>query len=671
MDRTSVLVINLAGGVPSPLVERALAQLPSFRRLGQNATTYRRAYTTNACPVAALHDLIADTPLGALADDATHGWSCVRHTPRTLFDVFRQHDYVTEFRGTLGLSDSTNPHSATYQHVATTAKYMQGIGVDKFDPHDAAFLPYQLARSHDERACAAVARSIRDCESAHLVVLSLLGCHDLLRCGLKPPGGINIGENGISSSLPSWKSAYPKTSHTSQLFSRSVLEDDACHEGTRASSVPALRAQALLDEAFRCDMPRDSLQFVRQCHDFAWSTLVELDASIESVLEAVETRYGSLDAVHIFVTATAALSLREHGAMARAPWDGCCRSFLVARLAGQHGTREDWSSINLGVLPTMMLSAAGIAPEWHPRPTLGSLPVTISTAVSAVAQSALVEASPSKHPCFFVRTLVQLPNCTEFSVIVWFSVAKLARAAGMASVLYAIQSDRDEWPNPIIGSELDEIREDPLMHLQVYRLSSDPDELVDLSQDDYWMQSEMARHTKRLVDDELRKLHAILLIRFPRNLLELTPHQCMPYCMQSSLEAVPHMLPRNILQICYDADVRAVMKYMDVDLHEYPVLTVFVSESGNDQMPSPVAVVGIEYVTGNLLAVDGSELRVRTDALGLRVNDFVVACTQVKRIGTKLLSKVRLRPAPPVQRHTLPGQKQPQHRAVRRNRRRG
>jgi hypothetical protein len=634
-DAPNVYVINLSGGIPSALIERALRQLPTFARIRACGTTYSRAYVTNACPTAALHDAIADAPLGAMNDNAAHSWSVTQRPSRTIFDAFLSNGYSTELRGALGIDDSMNPHRVSYTHSTTPADRMRSLGIGEFDEHDAAFLPCQLARVHDERACAAAAASIaRSRPTPHFLLLSLLGCRDLLRCGdneQRAVAGIDLGKDGISTSYPGWAPAYPPVSDHERLFATNVLKDDVNVAGSRASLIPPLVAQARLDSLLHGGAPRDVPLFVRRCHDFAWNVLRSIDVALAQVLAAIDDR-GHFARSVIVLTATATIAMREHGAMASAPWEGCCRSFLIVKSVGQNDAAEATHPVSLGVLAPTLMSEVGICADWHMRPNTTTPPVTLFTAPSAVANASLVDANPATFPCFFVRVVVDLEGVI-FAVVWWFSIATLATAAELPDAATALKDERTEWPNPVIGRPFVDIVNDDSMHMMVYRTSSDAEELHDLSRDDYWLQSSVADKLLTVTDTALRQLHPSLPMHLPTNATELTPMQCAQCCVQSPSAIASRMVSPDddaAIRAYFDSETAALLRAKGFDASERLSHSVFLAAQEDDithgDLPSPVPVIGIEHVTGLVATVDGGQLHVRRAPAdgALRVGDFEV-----------------------------------------------
>lgn len=620
--------MNVHGGFPSSFVMRGLRQLRGFSKLASSSEAYTRVYPTNACAGPSLHDTVMDARIGAMADSAWHPWSHAAQTTRTIFSLFQRHGYRTHLFGAFGLDSRLDPRVHMHCDPLRLTRALEAYGVDECDAQDSAFT-CQLAAAHDAEALFKTLRCLRARKTRQplFIMVNLLGCQDAHKCTMQDLD-------------PSARAArHDARADDARALPRTVLKDDARSQGGAANSIDALRCAAALSDWVRGEtVARDASDVTRvvsELNRLCWRVLEHIGEGLERIIDEIEAGVG-LDATNMYVYSDHALSMYEHGEMCEAPWDSCLRSFLIRRAAGANPRTVD-TPHSLSMLPSMVLRDAGIDAGWSVAPSPPGICVTLGLALCWVARASFASAvSPlSLRTLFHKFTLSH--NSRGYGIAVWFSVNDLLAANGYPS----LTERKLEWVNPVYGRSLRELSHS--CALQVFELTTDPDESDDLSTSPDWLCSPAASQLEKKMATAMECCGlATLSLRIPENVADIEPERlslcsAQLHCRVRRSLASPQArkthatahagtqtahatLDELVLDMCRDAGLTDLPAHVRQAFT--PDMTLFLPEGSQPKwppwMPAPLDVV---CTTPASFAEAASARSQRSGRVSVRVSD--------------------------------------------------
>ena len=529
-ETASVLIINVHGGFPSSMIQKAFQQLPNLRDLSAHSDLHTRAYVTNIVEEASLHDLIMDAPLGSMIDNVWHEWGQVRRPSRTLFHIFQQQGFRTELFGAFGLDRRLDPHTNMCNFPNSCQKRLQYFGIDTFESQDAAFA-CGLAVERDEdvfRSACSFLESINPALPS-MCMINLLGCKDVHKLRFSTVTTENsrvpsvpvdvISERSHSVGLTGVVCVDPK------LHSANVA-DNPRSEMSASAGVVALKRTAMLYDWLRDERPHEKsgthgVRVASEMSRFSWESLLQLDKCIGQLLTTLKTS-GRITTTRIYVTSDHPISLFQHGQVDHTPWDACLRSFLLVHQPGQVGGRILDHPYTLAHLPTRIMNDCGIYADWHVHASSTSA-LTVGLAPSSLC-SAFIE--PPIDVFEFSAFFMRLATCRAgriYSMIAWFCIKDLFEASNVefetlsrAERAHVCAATR-AWENPVMKSHLSK------QIVQVYDLTIDPSEEHNLVNPE-WIEGNAASALyAELCAAIIQCGYNSLQMNFPPNVHEMTP----------------------------------------------------------------------------------------------------------------------------------------------------
>lgn len=506
------------------MTQRMIEELETIGELARCSEVYERAYPTNACAGPSFYDIVMDAPLGSMTDNCWHPWSQCRTTSRSIFHVFGQNGYHTRLFGAFGLDRRLDPHLHMHTPCERLDESLRMYGIDEYELQDPSFT-CQLALAHDRDVLERAAATLRDPNRGEnaLTVINLLGCQDAHKCTFHDmdPHKVNI---------PSMN--FERGKYDERIFSESVIHDDPRCAESASHGREALRRAARLHDWIRgvdsVTLTKEELvRTITGMHRFSWKCLEQLDFGLSQIIQALRETNRYDDAI-IYLFSDHAFSLYEHGEHCETPWDSCLRTFAIRKAPHASPTRVH-EPLSLGDLPHMLFDDCRFFCDWHVARTLKGTCITLGLAVSWLARANVhPRCDPIGLRTFFVRAVTR-HNDRLYAVAFWFSLLDLARASGInterdPSVLSRVFETRTTWNNPVLSRSFSEFGEDDAF--QVYDLTSDRNELHDLSKLPEWCRTDTALAVKQAVDDALRhhKLEMLSLI-VPTNVHALSANR--------------------------------------------------------------------------------------------------------------------------------------------------
>ena len=542
-----IVVVNIHGGFPSSFVDAALDHLPTFARIRDVATTYTRTYPTSPTAAASLHDLLMDAPPNSMTDACWHDWSRTCFAHRSIFHVLKTQGYETHMSGAYGIEARFDPHRTMrdFPYDLTTA--LQDVGVDTYDFEDAAFT-CRTAHAHDREVLGRAAAKLsawREDDVAHpraspsrAFVINLLGCQDVHKCSWM---SASKASRVPTIDETSWTSSAPSVSLDEASLATSQYADDPRSGGDHDSLARrALLRMAMLTDHMRgerCEAPgRDKLiRTIHALHTFAWRALVDLDAALQSVVDAVLDDPDSA----LVLMSDHATSMYEHGMRCEAPWEGCSRGFVMIASGGHSEVISQQASLSL--VPHAIMRLAGVPRiDWRLREMTLGRAVTLSTAPSALCRANVEPTTPAfAMPCMWCRTVVQV-DARVYAVVHWWSIEDMARATDAAGLTRTPIADealdaatvarQNTWALPIVDATPS----------AVYDITTDTTEMDNLCLHEGWLEGDEAN----LVLEEASKAivaHADvkrMRIAFPPNADALHPDEVAMCSVQTRPDMV-------------------------------------------------------------------------------------------------------------------------------------
>lgn len=682
-EQASLLVINLHGGLPAALVDRALSQLRSLRALRARSTAFTRSVATGVDPSASFLHAISELPLGC---------SHAAPAPQTLFHALRRHGYRTELRGVFGL-DARLDARRTTDPAWDASGELASWGIDAYDARDAFFDSSRTAVESDADVFRRAAESLRGWRDAvpRALFVNCTGCADVDRLVAVAPqvagelAAIRIGAEDPSSYAHRFEAAevrahapFAASPRMDRHVSPSVLDDDALTAGSRAHAVPGVRAQArcrlrALGVRGSGALPADRRLDACLCaHALAWRYLVHLDAWLATLLDALEDA-GASERTAIVFAATQGLALLEHGTVRALPWEASLRALVLVHRAGQVHTETLLHPLSLAHLGTLCLWACRISVRWRghatwmlPPPRGVVLSVTLDAARVA-ATAAADGARAWRHAGFCVRAKVF--HARWYAVAVWFSARTLVCGVERGSDADGLDDgesdderdvhagERREWDNPVLACDLARLARAPDIFVQVYDHMLDAEEMVDLATDASWLRSTTASALKAEYDAAVR---ASLGGRLVVDLRALEQAEQLQRCSErvapsASVPVVRAPLAQLLGELYGEACATAALRALEGTSHA--IVTAFVcsdvayADAWPGAAPLPLAGAFDTSWRGEFASAVGTRVHAqpgRTLVNGRTVDDVLHV---PHSSGT--LVRVRLGPAAP-QRATMP-----------------
>ena len=492
---SEVVVVNIHGGFPSAMVDKALCELPGFSRLASLAEVNDRVYPTNACAGPTLHDTFMDAPMASMTDSVWHPWAFSRRASRTLFHVFKQANYNTRLFGAFGLDARLDPHTHMHFQPANLHAALQAYGIDVCDAQDAAFT-CQLGFAHDKDVLRRVVEHLGHAADVdRLTVVNLLGCQDAHKCTFRDvdPEKVAIPVMNLN------QTHTDAAAHDDRCFAANVVDDDVRKTGAPANGIDALRRSAALKDWVRgcagTSERQEVIRVVNGLHRFCWKCLQEIDRGICEILDSLE-RGNRLDDAIVYLYSDHPISLFEHGETCEAPWEACLRSFMIRKGRKCSTSTRSSAPFSIARLPSMLLRDAGILAAWHTAPPPSDCCVTLGLACSWLVRARMEpQIEVTQLRTFFIRVLI-LYNSRPYAFTFWF---------GLLDLLPDASSPKEcPWPNPVLHASLPDFAARGA--LQVYEHTSDPYELNNLAHCPLWLAGEAATRIKPIIDAELHAL---------------------------------------------------------------------------------------------------------------------------------------------------------------------
>lgn len=623
MDRQkNVLIINIHGGFPSCMIHKVLNQLKAFNDIYKRSETYTRAYPSNCSASPSLHDLIMDAPLASMIDSVGYEWSHVRRASRSIFHVFKQNGYTTNIFGPFGLDKKLDPHVNMHDFPGESTKSLMYFGVDEFESQDAAFT-CQMGFAHDRDVLSRVCRfyESRDVSRPSFNMVNLFGCQDIHKCNFNNNSD-NSKEDKVS--LPSisvekideW-SANGILANVEFLeacekrHAETICSDNPRNDQSNSAKVEALKRSAMLYDWLRGISNNslsvdDTLRISNEMNRFAWKCLIELDKSLSMLFKTLHSNKYLSNTI-IYITSDNPISLFEHGEISEAPWDSCLKTFLLIYNPEHNKFMTSDEPYTLAHLPLKILKDSGIHADWHINVTEGAT-ITVGLSPSWLCRTFLnPKLSMIDFRGFFMRYIIKKQG-RLYTIIQWFSIFDLLKCNDIEfehlsyNDTLKICTRIHEWKNPVYYNEFEE------EHLQVFDISVDPEEKHNIVQGN-WIKSDTAVVLKRNLNNTIEECgYHKLSIRFPQNMMDLTPdkitfssiqmHNRMKDRMQenrtATLASVSCQTELPVLNdVLLDMTNGDFAKYLMSKINKilHVPLTIFINKNENtwqDWLPDPV-----------------------------------------------------------------------------------
>lgn len=483
-----VVLLNVHGGFPSAMIERALLECAALRALCAESTVYDRVYATCSSAAGAMHDTLVADGIGGRGDGEV--------PTRTLFGELGDAGAATRVFGPFGLTEARSPARLRYVAPEDMPGALRAYGFDECELEDAAF-GERVSTAHDalvvERAVDHLLRPSSNRPRA--VLINLLGCADLLDA---PLDDLVEAADAVDE----------------RDFASNVFDDDASDQRTGAGQIDALWRAARLRGARQMDRAARA-RAIAKLHALCWDRVVRFDRAVAQLVGALERTRRPFQ---LYVYSDRPVALHEHGTCTDAPWEACTRSFLVRRTPGRTGGGRVSRPTSLARLPGMVLEDGNHEVGGWPRSQRagddeGCVTLGLTREWLARAQVAPpVDARALRT--FFVR-VVLVHHDRRYAVVAWFSLNDLG----------AERSSR-RWPNPLATGRWTQ--------LQVFEHATDPGEMRDLTRTAEWRTSKVAGELEEkvqavMVDHDLEtlRLHAPLgeLEALPRRSSTESSHQ--------------------------------------------------------------------------------------------------------------------------------------------------
>jgi hypothetical protein len=385
-----VVVLNIHGGIPSALIDRALCELPGFARLANDSVVYDRAYPTNANPVHALYDIVCDVPVGSASDHDVQRWLRAESSENTVLATFRANGFQTRVFGFASTHGPCNPDTK------------RDTALRKLDAHEVLTEPEQggtSAMHQNTKLFSQVAQYLREGISQRFVLVNFGGCRTLHNAS---PSSSFLSPSPSSSPSPSRSPSSPApaagtAAHISGAdgeFQPTMYDNDRDLDGrsqltrsrdahSRLASVAdrhSQRANAVHDDvperlalnradAARADpsatQTRDDSRVDADLLVLSWKWLEVFDEGLQLILDVLH-EHGRLPQAALYVYSDAPLNvweqreiLHEQGKeMFHPPWEACLRSFLIRRTHKFVTPQQVETPISLSALPSLMFDDA-------------------------------------------------------------------------------------------------------------------------------------------------------------------------------------------------------------------------------------------------------------------------------------------------------------------------
>lgn len=531
--RRNVLVINIHGGFPSCMINKAFNQLPTLNDIYKRSEVHNHAYPSNSSAGPSLHDIIMDAPLGSMVDSVWHDWSHVRQASRTIFHVFKQYGYTTNIFGAFGLDKKLDPHANMQNYPGESTRSLEYYGVDEFETQDAAFT-CQMAFAHDKDVISRACNFFENREKSEpfFTMMNLLGCQDIHKCNFESSDSSNIAVPSVSiDNLDKWSEngILPNVKYIDadeKRHAENVCCDNPRNDMSESSKIVALRRANMLYDWLRGGAKHnksfsDTLRIANEMHRFAWKCLVELDKSLSTLFKKLQTK-DYLSNTIIYITSDHPISLFEHGEICEAPWDSCLRSFLLIYKPGQTKCSIHPEPYTLAHLPLRIMSDCNIYADWHVNVETNTS-VTIGICPSWLCRTFIEpKISVIEFSGFFVRFITNY-NYRLYTIVYWFSIYDLLKCNNISfeSLSYVdtltLCTRYNEWKNPTYFNDF------VVDKVQVYDMTTDPEEKHNIVNKD-WIASNAGLYLKKIFNEALEKCsYQKLSIKFPENISELTP----------------------------------------------------------------------------------------------------------------------------------------------------
>jgi len=529
-DKTNILLINVHGGFPSSMTSKAFTQLSAFSELKQVSDLYSRAYPSNACASASLHDIIMDAPLGSMTDSVWNDWCHVRRPTRTLFHIFKQNGYKTALYGAFGLDKKLDPHVNMHTYPVELHRALSLHGIDQFQSQDAAF-SCRFAYAEDKEIIQHYCDNMTT--ECSFTMLNLLGCKDIHKCNVLPvqESTVVVPTMNVSDLNHSTFSIEQQQEYFFHKDSRrvpeSVISDNPRDEGSTASKIIALKRSTMMYDCLHgtCNnqLNEYSEAFVHELQRFAWECLVSLNAGLEKIISTLKEKK-IYDKTRLYLFSDNPVSLFEHGVFNEAPWDACLRSFLLVHSPRQLSGKIVETPYSLAHISHKIMNDANLFADWHVN-FKESHTLTIGICPSWLSHAYLTpRLNVFTFQTFYIRCLVNRYG-RLYAIVIWFSLSDLLRASNVNVDSYDPEELSDlckntsDWYNPILIFDLGYFKQ-----VQIYDLTTDVLELENLADNPEFLQTTIACSLKTEMNKSIEAHgYSKLKIIFPDRLLDFSP----------------------------------------------------------------------------------------------------------------------------------------------------
>ena len=458
--RRHTIVLNFHGGFPSCMIDRSFENLLFFKNLSETThDSFTRVYPE-------------------FADRETQ----FKTFSERMFPFWKTENFKTVFIGSFGIEEKYHPCHP--EHPLLPETVLQKWSIDHAHEQDTEFAPGSSLEkdiSVLKTSCAMLEKLSQDETRNIAMVVNLLGCRDVTKvcCSQSfshPPIKPTFLENDLFEHYKLLSRDIFSENRFPANISQSLETSDSDYNKQMKME------NVLLHNERGLDKPSPASHVAEVCQKIAWKYLQNIDTKLCEFWKNVE-KICSNDDVDLYVFSDHALSMYEHLIFEDSSWESCLRNFAMIPKLTSHPHKNH----NIYSLSDIYTDIEDKIKNKRTRYVSNNC-ITSRFLYPCIAGT--------KTP-FFIR-FVSSYKSRIYSFTFWFGEDAVLEENNIHSSSITEYIQKGEWSSPKITTS-EKLKDNTFLH--VYDLTSDHDEMYNLSLHKEWTRTKCAVHLLQIWND--------------------------------------------------------------------------------------------------------------------------------------------------------------------------
>lgn len=472
--RRHTIVLNFHGGFPSCMIDRSFENLLFFKNLSESThDSFTRVYPEYA--------------------DRETQWKTFT---KRIFPFWKTENFKTVFIGSFGIEEKYHPCHP--QHPLVPETVLREWSIDHAYEIDTEFAPGSSLKKDInvlKTSCELFQKKLQDENRNIAMVVNLLGCRDVTKVSCAQSFSHSpVKPSFLENDLFEHYNVLSRDVFSENRFPENISQS---FETSDSDYNKQMKMESMLLHNDRgLDASPLSSHVAEVCQKISWKYLQNIDTKLCEFWKNIETMCSN-DDVDLYVFADHALSMYEHLIFEDSSWESCLRTFaMIPKM-----TSYPHKNHNIYSLSDIYNDIEDKIKNKRSR-YISNNCVTSRFLYSSVAET--------KTP-FFIR-FVSAYKSRIYSFTFWFGEGAILHQNNIHSSNVSDYIKKGEWFSPDILS-IEKLHIHTFLH--VYDLTSDHDEIYNLSLHKDWIKTKCAVHLLQVWKDvkDKKEKKSVLLRR--------------------------------------------------------------------------------------------------------------------------------------------------------------